>query len=124
VPGITEALQASSAQTIYLCNVATEEGETTGFTMADHVRALQRHTFPTIADTVIANENLAEPGAQFNSQAVPPSGGELPDVRVITADLVDPEHPLRHDAERLARAVIDVYHGRQPVESESAAIAG
>ena len=111
VPGVMQALEASSAQTIYLCNVATEDGETGGFTMADHVRALQRHTFPTIADSVIANGNLSEPGTQFNSRAVPPSGGELPDVRVITADLIDPEHPLRHDAERLARVVIDVYHG-------------
>jgi uncharacterized cofD-like protein len=123
VPGITEALEASAAQTIYLCNVATEEGETGGFTMADHVRALQRHTFPTIADSVIANGNLSEPGAQFNSQAVPPSGGELPNVRVITADLIDPEHPLRHDAERLARVVIDVYHGRRPIDKEKAAVA-
>jgi uncharacterized cofD-like protein len=122
VPGVKEALQASSAQTIYLCNVATEEGETGGFTMADHVRALQRHTFPTIADSVIANGNLSEPGAQFNSQAVPPSGGELPDVRVITADLIDPKHPLRHDAERLARVVIDVYHGKHPIENENAAV--
>ena len=111
VPGVMQALEASSAQTIYLCNVATEDGETGGFTMTDHVRALQRHTFPTIADSVIANGNLSEPGTQFNSRAVPPSGGELPDVRVITADLIDPEHPLRHDAERLARVVIDVYHG-------------
>ncbi len=122
VPGVMQALEASSAQTIYLCNVATEDGETGGFTMADHVRALQRHTFPTIANSVIANENLSEPGAQFNSRAVPPSGGELPDVRVITADLIDPEHPLRHDAERLARVVIDVYHGRQPNENDSEAV--
>lgn len=122
VPGVMQALEASSAQTIYLCNVATEDGETGGFTMADHVRALQRHTFPTIADSVIANGNLSEPGAQFNSRAVPPSGGELPDVRVITADLIDPEHPLRHDAERLARVVIDVYHGRQPNENDSEAV--
>ena len=123
VPGVMQALEASSAQTIYLCNVATEDGETGGFTMADHVRALQRHTFPTIADSVIANGNLSEPGAQFNSRAVPPSGGELPDVRVITADLIDPEHPLRHDAERLARVVIDVYHGKQPNENDSEAVA-
>ena len=123
VPGVTEALQASSAQTIYICNVATEEGETGGFTMADHVRALQRHTFPTIADSVIANGNLSETGAQFNSRAVPPSGGELPNVRVIIADLIDPKHPLRHDTKRLARVVIDVYHGRQPIENESAAVA-
>jgi len=122
VPGVMQALEASSAQTIYLCNVATEDGETGGFTMADHVRELQRHTFPTIADSVIANGNLSEPGAQFNSRAVPPSGGELPDVRVITADLVDPEHPLRHDAERLARVVIDVYHGKQPNENDSEAV--
>ncbi len=124
VPGITEALKASSAQTMYVCNVATEDGETGGFTMTDHVRALQRHTFPTIADWVIANGNLAEPGAQFNSQAVPPSEGDLPDVRVVTADLIDPGHPLRHDAERLARVVIDVYHGRQPITSESPAATG
>ena len=123
VPGVMQALEASSAQTIYLCNVATEDGETGGFTMADHVRTLQRHTFPTIADSVIANGNLSEPGAQFNSRAVPPSGGELPDVRVITADLIDPEHPLRHDAERLARVVIDVYHGKQPNENDSEAVA-
>jgi uncharacterized cofD-like protein len=123
VPGVMQALEASSAQTIYLCNVATEDGETGGFTMADHVRALQRHTFPTIADSVIANGNLSEPGTQFNSRAVPPSGGELPDVRVITADLIDPEHPLRHDAERLARVVIDVYHGKQPNENDSEAVA-
>jgi len=122
VPGVMQALEASSAQTIYLCNVATEDGETGGFTMTDHVRALQRHTFPTIANSVIANGNLSEPGAQFNSRAVPPSGGELPDVRVITADLIDPEHPLRHDAERLARVVIDVYHGRQPNENDSEAV--
>lgn len=123
VPGVTEALQASSAQTIYLCNIATEEGETGGFTMADHVRALQRHTFSTIADSVIANGNLSEPGAQFNSQAVPPSGGKLPNVRVITADLIDPKHPLRHDPEQLARVVIDVYHGRQQIDKEKAAVA-
>lgn len=123
VPGVTEALQASSAQTIYLCNIATEEGETGGFTMADHVRALQRHTFSSIADSVIANGNLSEPGGQFNSQAVPPSGGKLPNVRVITADLIDPKHPLRHDAEQLARVVLDVYHGRQPIDKEKAAVA-
>ena len=124
VPGVTEALKASSTQTFYLCNVATEEGETDGFTMADHVRALQRHTFATIADSVIANGNLSEPGAQFDSQAVPPFGGELPNVRVITADIIDPEHPLRHDAKRLARVVIDVYHGKQPINNEGAAVAG
>jgi uncharacterized cofD-like protein len=123
VPGVTEALQASSAQTIYICNIATEKGETGGFTMADHVRALQRHTFPTIADSVIANGNLSEPGAQLNSQAVPPCGGKLPNVHVITADLIDPKHPLLHDAEQLARVVIDVYHGRQSIDKEKAAVA-
>lgn len=112
VPGIMEALQASSVQTIYLCNVATEQGETDGFTTSDHVRALQHHTFATIANCVIANDNMTETRVPANIHMVPPPREEIPDVRVITADLIDPEHPLRHNSDRLARAVIDVYHGR------------
>lgn len=39
---IREAIQASSAKTIYICNLMTEPGLTTGFTVADHIRQIVR----------------------------------------------------------------------------------
>src|SRR4030042_28775 len=40
VQDITAAIQASRALKIYVCNIATEPGETEGFTCEDHVRVL------------------------------------------------------------------------------------
>ncbi len=42
VKGIAEALRATSAYKIYVCNVATQLGETDSFTVADHVLALEQ----------------------------------------------------------------------------------
>ena len=44
---------------IRFANVATESGETDGYTVADHVLALQRHTFPDVVDIVVANSRPA-----------------------------------------------------------------
>ncbi len=42
IPDIREALLAASAPRVFACNVATQEGETTGFDLAAHVEALDR----------------------------------------------------------------------------------
>ena len=44
IRGMSEAVTGSDAVVVYLCNVATEVGETAGYTVADHLAALQRHT--------------------------------------------------------------------------------
>ena len=43
VKGIADALRATSAYKIYICNIATQPGETTDFTVAEHVLALEKH---------------------------------------------------------------------------------
>ena len=55
LPEIRAAVLASAAPRIYVCNVATQPGETTGFDLADHVEALERHTSSGIVDIVLAN---------------------------------------------------------------------
>src|SRR5207245_1580024 len=50
VEGIAQAVRASRALTIYVCNVATERGETDHFGVADHVQALYRHLGPGMID--------------------------------------------------------------------------
>jgi uncharacterized cofD-like protein len=43
VPAIAKAIEASQARKVYVCNVATQRGETERYTVADHVAALERH---------------------------------------------------------------------------------
>ena len=108
VRGIADALRRSGAPRVYVCNVATEMGETQGFVVADHLATLQRHTFSSIADFVIANDMPRNLGSPFEGQPVVSDGKGLIHAELVLAELTDPDHPVRHDAEKLAHAVIDV----------------
>jgi uncharacterized cofD-like protein len=115
IPEIRDAILASSALRIYVCNVATQQGETAGFDLADHVEALERHTAPGIADVVLANGESILPAraAPGDVEAVrlrwPPAARQEP--RLVIEDVVDPANPHHHDPVRLAAAVMKVYEG-------------
>ncbi len=111
LPDIQAALAASPALRIYVCNVATQAGETDGFDLADHVEALERHTAEGMIDIVLANNRISVPaGAGTRREAVqlrwPPAGLHPP--RLVLDDLVDPASPIHHDPERLAAAIIRI----------------
>ena len=57
-PQIRDAVAASPALRVFVCNVATQVGETTGLDLADHVEALVAHAGPGIVDVVLANNRL------------------------------------------------------------------
>lgn len=113
VPDLASAVVRSSATKVYVCNVATEKGETEGYTVADHVAALESHTDRAIVNHVLANDN-AEPRSAQDPVNPVVLGGEqrLAHVVLEAADLVDMESPLRHEATKLAQALMDVW-GRE-----------
>lgn len=55
VDGIPEAIRASTAAKLYIANVMTQEGETEGFTVSDHIRVLLRHGHLDGFDMCLAN---------------------------------------------------------------------
>jgi uncharacterized cofD-like protein len=56
---ITEAIGRSNAKKIYVCNIMTQPGETDGYTVYDHVKAIFDHSkHKNIIDTVLVNDNL------------------------------------------------------------------
>ena len=114
VKGIGEAVLNSKARKLYVCNVATESGETVGYTVADHVAALQQHTSPEIIDCVIANSGAAELGPPFKGRLVEHDGRRIEHAKIVSADLVDTSFPVRHDVGKLADCILDVYHRRVP----------
>ena len=113
VPEIASAVGRTQAPKMYVCNVATEKGETDGYTLADHVLALQRHISPDVVDVVVANSSLLPIPPGSGVTHVQPSGEPPPNVSVVTGDVVDREHPTRHDALKLADLVVDVYYGKR-----------
>jgi uncharacterized cofD-like protein len=111
VPDIADAIRSSRALKLYVCNVATQIGETEGYSCEDHINAINNHSGKGLFDIVIANNNYT---------------GELPDgiewitkdeqfnmySAVYSADLVDSEMPWRHDGEALSRVIIDLLEER------------
>lgn len=55
VDGVADTIRASHAQKFYICNIMTQDGETEGYTAADHLEALQRHGREGIIDLCLAN---------------------------------------------------------------------
>ena len=57
VEGIVEAIQDSDALKVYVCNVMTQEGETEGYSVGDHISALFQHGAPGLFDICLTNSS-------------------------------------------------------------------
>jgi uncharacterized cofD-like protein len=113
VPAITDALHATDALRIYVCNVMTQPGETDRFTASDHVRAIEAHTGKRVFDYVLVNTRMPSPEMLERYRA---SGQDVvtPDVdriramgyKVVTGDFISESDFVRHDPIRLAEAIL------------------
>lgn len=108
VKGIASAIQASKALKIYVCNVATQRGETEGFSVGNHVEVIERHVGEQLLDVVLVNNRFPELAEKANFDYVREAGGVNKSLksRIVSAPLADKNRPWRHDSEELARAVI------------------
>ena len=110
VGGIAEALKQSEALKIYVCNVATQKGETDGYRVEDHLEAIQAHTFDTIVDYVIANSRPIDFGDRFLGDTVVSDGRPVRHAKIVFRDVIDTVHPVGHDSANLARSIIELYN--------------
>ena len=107
---LAEAIRASRALKVFVCDLVTEPGETDGYTLSDHVQALHQHLGDGVVHLVLANRNhpgIALPDGvepvTIDARLVGDTG-----VRVIDADILDPDHPTQHHPQKLARAVMSL----------------
>jgi uncharacterized cofD-like protein len=106
---IRRAVEASSAHRLYVCNVATQPGETDGFDVGRHVDAIQRHVGHGLFPYVLANNHLFQSRDYPETQMVAPRYPLDERYRVLTADLVDEGTPWRHDSQKLAKEILHFY---------------
>lgn len=116
VPDLLAALRVSKALKVYVVNIATQRGETSGFQVSDHVSALEEHVGQGLFDIVVCNnwhERTLPPGVewvQIDEAATRYS--------IYPADLVDDEQPWRHDSIKLSQVLVDLLYERTGPLSE------
>lgn len=106
VPDLAEALRHARAPTIYVCNLATQPGETDNYSVADHVATILQHIPTDCLDMVLANDNLSIPPDRGGGNTIYVTPEAPSQISIFTTDLVDEERPWRHDSDKLARAIM------------------
>ncbi|NTW44559.1 MAG: YvcK family protein, partial [Anaerolineaceae bacterium] len=111
VPDIADAIRASKALKLYVCNVATEPGETDQYSCQDHIRALENHAGGGLFDIAIVNNKFLGNLPQ-NVDWVCMGEGPEETYLIYQNDLIDQEFPWRHDGDKLAQVVVDLLEER------------
>ena len=113
VDGVAEAIRASEAQKVYVCNLMTNHGESDGYRASDFVREIHRYLGDRV-DRIVAHdgtfpERLLERYAAGQQHPVAPDTERLremaPEVVVDSLLAVYQDTLVRHDADRLLRAI-------------------
>ena len=114
VDGIRRAIQMSKAVRVYVCNVATERGETDSFSVSDHYKVLEQHVKEKLFNYVVANNNFATNGAvDGRFEPVKVDRNEVADVAVVAADVISEENRYHHDTSKLASLLMGLYYQRR-----------
>ncbi|HKS69437.1 MAG TPA: uridine diphosphate-N-acetylglucosamine-binding protein YvcK [Ktedonobacterales bacterium] len=114
VQGVAEAVRASEAQKVYVCNLMTKHGETDGFRASDFVAEVHRYLGGRVDRAILHDgsfpDDLLELYAAQHQHPVEPDVEAVeqlvPDVAVDRLLAVHAGHLVRHDPERLLRAVL------------------
>lgn len=114
VEGICDEIKKSRALKVYVCNVMTQPGETQGYTVHDHIRALESHAYEGIVQYAIVNscpipdsilEKYRKDGAeQVRLEEKETSGRQI---KIITGDFACVNGGLiRHNPVVVAEAIL------------------
>ncbi len=122
VSEIREAIAQTKVPRIYICNIMTQSGETEGYSVSEHVRAIDRICGQKLFDAVLVNRksfssNSLKRYAQENSHPVFVDREDVSKLgrRIVIANVMYEDEQtgyVRHDPQRLARVLLRWYSGR------------
>ncbi len=115
VPGIAQAIAANRGIKILVCNIMTQPGETSGYTVTDHLRALANHCDKRLFEYIVVNaeplsptwlERYAKEGAE--PVRLDETALRSRDYSIVKAKLIASEEFVRHDPTRLGRCIMKI----------------
>lgn len=120
VTDIAEAIAASTVPRIYICNIMTQPGETQGYSVADHIKAIDHACGKPLFNAVLVHKTCPTARAliryaQQNSYPVFIDREAVSELgrRIVSANVMHEDETgcVRHDSERLARELLRWYSG-------------
>ena len=113
VPGIAEAIAASSATRVYVCNLMTQANESLGLTASEHLGRIEAHCGSRIFDYALVNTETisAEVVERYAHEGQAPIVADLDQLRAhgvvpLTGNFVHEGQVLRHDYDRVAESLL------------------
>jgi len=110
VEDIMKIIQESKALKIYVCNIATQKGETDNYTVGDHINAIKKHIHKNIFDYVLVDDDFHSPITSHNEERVKLSEKDLLNPKIVKFDVKSEEHAMRHDSKKLSNSIIKLYN--------------
>ncbi len=122
---IAEAIANSQVPRIYVCNIMTQPGETDGYSVADHIRAIDRACGRPLFDAVVVQGKVPSAKAlirysQENSYPVVLDREAVTQLgrRIVIANVMDEDKNtglIRHNSQRLAGMLLRWYGRAQNI---------
>jgi uncharacterized cofD-like protein len=128
VGGVADALRAAAALKIYVANLMTEPGETSGMSLAGHLETLHAHAGRGIVDGVVVHSRPFPPEVlgRYARVGAAPVAVDRERVHalglwVTEADVAGPTELARHHPDKLGRTLVRLIRHGGPVRSPAAA---
>ena len=122
VPEIRNAIAKADVPRIYVCNIMTQPGETEGYSVADHIREIDRISKQKLFDAVLVHRKpptamSLKKYALENSHPVYLDRQEIARLnrRIVMANVMEEdevEGKVRHSSSQLARVLLRWYSGK------------
>ena len=122
VPEIRDAIAKSSVPKIYVCNIMTQQGETDGYTVGDHIKAIDKVCGGRIFDAVLVqgrlpSETVLKRYAQKKCHPVYLDREEVTMLnrRIVKANVMSEDYNssyIRHDSQLLGKVLFRWYGNR------------
>ncbi len=116
IPEIAQAISRSKAPRVYIANLMTQPGETTHYTLSEHLRAIQGHISNRVIDWVVANRQAVSPevASRYRAQGaepvhVDPDRTSKCNVKLVLDNLLEEHGVIRHNSPRLANLLVDEF---------------
>lgn len=114
--GVREALADFAGPVVYAANIMTQPGETAGFSVSDHLRALEAHVGPVVTDVLVHAAELPEELVdRYLAEGGAPVAVDHAEIKALGVGLREASllayevgASVRHDPERLAEEVCEV----------------
>lgn len=116
IPHVAEAIKSTSAQVVYVCNVMTQDGETTSYKASNHIKAIYDHVGDNFIDSVIVHNEPIKKSVikRYAEEKAEPVINDITQLRrlklnVIERDIVDYNQlTLRHDTKKIGTLLYDI----------------